>query len=239
MSQKSQFGAPTFALVTVLSIFSMGPNCGATADYDCWLENPELREGTRPVAKPHAHNVRFDVSREDIDLVVRTTNVESGLKEDGSGRKFYPRRTQGIAKLLHQSWPYDVGLIGMQEARHDITNCKADTFSSNGVRCFANLIHDEYGGASPKAYRTERDLFDRNGSVDGIIVGDKWNVLAKNTYEIDPFWAPAVSRRYLLEVVLRHVNDGSALAGKKLRFYNVHFYNATEPHKHSDFKCTG
>jgi len=153
------------------------------ASKSCWLEEPTL---------------------DNVDLVIRTVNTKQG----GS---YYAKRLYGIGQEFFNDWPYQVGIIGMQEVKQEMDACPVGEKEVHGARCFAQILGNLYG---------ENCTYARHKPL-GTVVGSDWEIsIEPIAYELGKdSWNKFGNRstRYLLYTLLRHRTEGWML-----RFYTTH-----------------
>jgi hypothetical protein len=138
--------------------------------------------------------------RGSADLVVRTLNTERGIPR-------YSKRLQGIASKFKADWPYQIGIIGMQQVKKDLTNCPEDRSVEHGSHCFGKILHSEYGIAPVNS---------KSHDVLGIISSGDWRIQANTAWVIGDDGGTG-DDRYLMEATIKNVK-----VGRNLKFYNTH-----------------
>jgi len=141
---------------------------------------------------------------EENELVVRTMNTHWS-------DPYYSLRLRGIAQKFYSDLSNQIGLIGLQEVKGEMTDCKTGNTHTNGAKCLAAELADLFSGNSSGLYSA--------GNQTGIVVDDNWKIIEKEYWELG--W---LQKRYLIEVLLEHKKNGY-----KLRFYSTHLSNNNEP----------
>lgn len=153
-----------------------------------------------------------------LKLVIRTYNT----KRVWPGHSSYPIRLQGVAKKFFDDWNQQIGLIGMQEVREDMTDCPYQPANDHGTDCFDRIMTNTFNqSASHKKYKSI-----------GIVVGDNWEILSRETLHLgrDAFkYGLMRSHRRLLGVKVRHRSEGW-----KFRFYTTHLSHADQEDQRKD-----
>ncbi len=144
----------------------------------------------------------------DVDLIVRTINTKRHAAH-------YPIRLHGIAQKFHEDWPSQVGLIGMQEVKGEMTGCQAGPSHCNGARCFAAELSNLFG-------ETASGRYSENNQV-GLVAGGNWKIISTHHWGIGA--ALELDGRYLIEALVQHQSLGC-----RMRFYSTHLSNPL-PHQ--------
>lgn len=144
------------------------------------------------------------------ELVVWTINTHrcgDTRREACPGDK-YPWRLRGIAHRLRAAYPAQIGLIGLQEVKAEMTACKYPPAKTNGAKCLARELSAIYNQPAEGRYTIHNQV--------GLVIGGDWREVGKRTY-----WELS-TRRYLMEAVVEH-----RTLGYQLRFYSTHFSNTS------------
>ena len=143
-------------------------------------------------------------------MLVRTVNTQSYIGDNANKN---PIRLKGIAKKIHEDYQGQIGLVGMQEAKGDMTGCKIDRTLNNAAQCLAGEL----------AFLFESNAQGRHtgGDMDvesGIVVGNNWKIISSKHWGIhSTFFGIGSGHRKLIEVLVKHKTTGV-----RLRFYSTH-----------------
>jgi endonuclease/exonuclease/phosphatase family metal-dependent hydrolase len=152
----------------------------------------------------------------DIHLTVRTVNMASSQLDD------YNMRQWGIAQQFKIDWASGQDIIGIQEAKENMSDCVAGVTQTTGASCFGSAMAQNGLGPSYSVVRTEAS----GSSQLGIIIGKDWKLLASEGWRLGKDSLRHLgsrSTRRLIEAVVRHKDHGWTL-----RFYTTHLSHGAD-----------